>query len=589
MKPQKNKVELSLADIKENVRARNLNKEHYKQPFLWESILIHFHWDAFLQQFLIHNLCPFSLFLCQNLVAQNFSLKNIGHIINILRTSLFLVMLLVYVMMLIFLPEEFRFLQYYMLFPFLFRLMWSVSVSVKYASFSKNEYKRYFDAPDEYTSIAYLDQSLAVRNFANFENNQLVDFEIIAGGLRSGCDISPLYFLIENPEISDKHNDNFLDWVSFLGVKCGGNFLNNNSVENGCGDLVKQHDGGYLLSVVTLCKRINAYSLKLAGAQIGLMSSRFGKAYVLLMIALQLTPLFQSSILKHVSVLGIVFLLLGCYHLFFYATVVVSYFLTGMLIHLRRQVIMAEIFNKMIYSNDFENKLLTVHVETESGHNVENPINHQMFQTEEITNDDDREVEYPRLAGIPCNLLSLVQAQLAIKTFKLRIRSRLETTAAFVLLITALLMVGTQLVVYFLPNQDDKKIYFSSPVFIQCEFTIVYFSFFIIYYCSLSQASNDAFALQPYQLSMCALYLQRQILPSPYGKKQQPAEEELLQLRESLEAVQFCKDTLQMANEAQPVLIFGQTAATELSALIQSIVMTYFSTVMLSLYNTFLK
>lgn len=341
--------------LEENKVPENCN---LGEQFIWESVSVHFDVWVFLRQCLVHSLVPFTIIFSPNPYAQYFAFRldyEFSEICFVIYTVIVMntittATILIYILMGIYAPKDCERYLGSFIYPVLYSSLWRLSIAIRHASFSKSEYKKLMSITDFKMIVKLVNQSLVNRNYVNSTENDVSEFEIIAGGLRNGFNVYDFHFTIQNPKDSLQAFESFNDWKTFL-CKYSTN-------KNDSDLMILQEDGSYIFSIAVLCKCINNYSQQAALLELSLLCRVLVSVFIFLLV---LSPFYDIVITKryeHLSSLTIVFLILSTRQVYFYFQTVVGRFLFGAILDMRRQAIIAECFSGMIRTNDHVDKIL---------------------------------------------------------------------------------------------------------------------------------------------------------------------------------------------------------------------------------------
>lgn len=327
-----------------------------EKPFIWESVSVHFDVWVFLRQCLVHSFIPLTIPFSPNPYVQFFAFRSDytwRQILFILFfvlvfNSLTQVSIVMYILISIYEPDNSTRYLGSLIFPLLYSSLWRLSIAVRHASFSKNEYKKLMSARDYKTINTYLNQTITNRNYIDSQESDVTEFEIIAGGLRNGFNVYHFNFTIPN---ADDSCQNFNDWKSFL------------TKYSFCTDdadlLIEQTDGTFVFSIAVLCKCINNYSQIAAASELSLLNRVLVCIFIFLLVA---SPFYDIATTRHQDIgnsqLTLAFIVLSSFEMSFFFATVVGRFLFGAIVDMRRQAIVAECFASLIRTNDHVDKML---------------------------------------------------------------------------------------------------------------------------------------------------------------------------------------------------------------------------------------
>lgn len=118
------------------------------ENFFLESIDKTFNIIVFMEEMLIHILVPFSIVFSRNLVAHGFSNISLAILSNYVIPCFLVVMTVAYLLMFEFAKDDYDYWSGMYVYPLLFNCIYRATIAVKYASFSKSEYKKFFSCKD---------------------------------------------------------------------------------------------------------------------------------------------------------------------------------------------------------------------------------------------------------------------------------------------------------------------------------------------------------------------------------------------------------------------------------------------------------
>lgn len=182
-----------------------------RDTILFDAIAPQFHISVFLYQFFSHMILPLYFFL-PNLYGQGFRPSFELIWFNIILPCVFYTMVITFVLLS---TNDKLMVGYSVWWPFFAYIAHRITLSLKYATLSPTEYKRFNDCTDNKMSASYLDQMMLFSGWFELLPEVLF-FELGAASARIGERINEIHLIVRNENHSDVTRTQVCFWNAFL-------------------------------------------------------------------------------------------------------------------------------------------------------------------------------------------------------------------------------------------------------------------------------------------------------------------------------------------------------------------------------------
>jgi hypothetical protein len=223
-----------------------------KNSVLFDSVGIEFHVAVFFHQFFCHMILPL-FFSLPNPYGQGLQPNFSSIYMTFITPILFYVMIIAFF---IASDDDQKTLGYSMWIPFLSFCTHRLIISLKYATLSPTEYKRFCECENKELSSSYQKQMMLVSGWLELHPLVLF-FEVGAASLRVGESVSKVFILLKPAHHSEAARSQIKYWNAFLR---GHEYIDIDSPP--APEMVKLQSGDYAISVYDICttllKRTNS-------------------------------------------------------------------------------------------------------------------------------------------------------------------------------------------------------------------------------------------------------------------------------------------------------------------------------------------
>lgn len=215
----------------------------------FDSVNVQFHIRTFLYQFSAHLFLPLFPFMA-NLQGQ------VGpSMIDVLGAWIAPLNLYLMIISYCYIEDKSGVYGAYVI-PLVYFLQHRCVISIKYASLSKSEYRRFMECTDEALCMNYLHQIQLFLGWFDLQSD-VMSFELSAASARIGARINEIELKIEDPKSSDSAANQLRAWNAFLR---GHDVVDYASAP--CQQLRPMKDGSYALTVYHLCQALLMHAAK---------------------------------------------------------------------------------------------------------------------------------------------------------------------------------------------------------------------------------------------------------------------------------------------------------------------------------------
>ena len=622
------RVSTQSGDLKcvEKVEEEILQIKLSRDPIFYDSLNVNFNAYVFLHQLFMHIFLPFSIFLSPNPEIQGFYTRHPMFLFyHYLVPIVFIIMIVIYFIEVGRHHTDSYPLQYCWIFPTMAWLLHKILISLKYASMSDTEYRRYFTATMEFYPH-YIKQTQllsAWQDLSKEDSQQILNFEVVTAGLRCNRVVNDIYLYLDNPQEDRESKSHYLRWMAFLANAEG-------VVRNGDKSKFMQAmgDGSYRIPLICVIKSI-IVSVEKKNATLRKNILHGSNIVSLVNIIIPIAEYIKSctSDRSLVTALSILFLVMSSLINFWYYDVLMKFTLTAITDTLRRKdflimskellrlsdlmtesgvsasenistsiiktgsaimsvkeakdvnanrdmAFITELLDCIIdqqdnlcgerYQNNNELATIIHHHVYEEGENIEKlPI---------ITMHDSR------------NVISWTHMQHIFINFGARYKHRLDSLVQVVLFYGALLFAGAITAVY--TDSRGMMAAFSSAFFYQAFVTISFYLLFLVFLVSASVTVTESRSKSRLILINHAMKCTEEILQiqnKPHISERDRAEISRLQVL--YETITSCDDSISKGIEISPYLTLSMPATPAMLSSVISAVTSFYITI----FSIFIK
>jgi hypothetical protein len=276
-------IPATLEDVEKLIETQDRMCKKLQDQILFDAIGSQFHVSIFLHQFFAHMFLPLFFFL-PNTHGQGLRLNGSSLWMNVVTPLFFYAMLISF---LVLSPHDKRLVGYSVWWPLFSYVMHRLMISLKYATLSLTEYKRFNECKDEHRSESYLDQMMLFKGWLELDP-EVMFFELGAASARIGERINDIHLIVRNENHSAVARSQVRFWNAFLRGHREINVCTNIAPE-----MRRIESGDYAISVydiaVAVVRYCNTYQSFIPKAFL------ICQAIAALIIAISYIPIFTNT------------------------------------------------------------------------------------------------------------------------------------------------------------------------------------------------------------------------------------------------------------------------------------------------------
>lgn len=276
-------IPASLEDVEKLIETQDRMCKTLQDRILFDAIGSQFHVSIFLHQFVAHMFLPLFFFL-PNTHGQGLRSNRSSLWMNVITPCFFYAMLISFVILS---AHDKKLVGYSVWWPMFSYVMHRLMISLKYATLSLTEYKRFNECKEESRSESYLDQMMLFKGWLELDP-EVMFFELGAASARIGERINDVHLIVRNENHSAVARSQVRFWNAFLRGHREINLCTNIAPE-----MRRIESGDYAISVydiaVAVIRYCNTYQTFIPTAFL------ICQSIALLIIAVSFIPIFTNG------------------------------------------------------------------------------------------------------------------------------------------------------------------------------------------------------------------------------------------------------------------------------------------------------